>query len=208
MNEGYIYCFSNPTMNGIVKIGRTDRDPKIRVQELSTTGVPLPFKIEVAIKVSNYKEKEKILHTLMSQYTERINPNREFFRISVEEVKVFFSLMDGEYWYEKKNEELDDEQEFIETNENIAIEKCRDMTKCFTDGQCIRHVIGINKIWIGIYNSLQNGIIYNKKTYSSLSSFAKAHNKFELPHRITNTANGWTECECQINEKWISTNSF
>jgi len=52
---------------------------------------------------------------------------------------------------------------------------CRDMTKCFANGQRIRHAIG-NKIWIGIYDSSQNGIICNKdEFFKSLSGFVETH---------------------------------
>ena len=82
------------------------------------------------------------------------------------------------------------------------------MTKCFTHGQRIRHRIGINRIWIGTYDSSKNGIVYNENYYSTLSEMAKAHNKVELPHRLSNTANGWKECECEVDGIWISTFSL
>ena len=48
---------------------------------------------------------------------------------------------------------------------------CRDSKKCFTHGQRIRHTIGINKTWIGIYEEGQ-GIVHNGITYNSISKFA------------------------------------
>jgi len=76
------------------------------------------------------------------------------------------------------------------------------MSKCFTNGQRIRHKIGINKIWIGIYDSSNNGIIYNDEFYKSLSNFALCHNRTYNPHRIS--TNGWAECECEIDGEWVS----
>jgi len=45
MNEhGIVYVLTNPTMPGLVKIGKTSRDSVMaRLSELYTTGVPLPF---------------------------------------------------------------------------------------------------------------------------------------------------------------------
>ena len=38
-----VYALNNPAMPGIVKIGKTDRDnPMVRMNELYSTGVPLP----------------------------------------------------------------------------------------------------------------------------------------------------------------------
>ncbi len=216
MTDGYIYCFSNPVMPGILKVGMTERTPEVRLVEANASDTwrpPTPYKIEFAKKVSDASGKEKTLHTLLEQYTERINPRREFFRVSPEEVRKFFDLMDGEMWTETHVEEEEDEEEDTSADpaprvKQASVKGCRDMTKCFTNGQRIRHTIGINKTWIGTYDSSKNGIVCDGKTYYTLSELAKAHNKNELPHRITNTANGWKECECEVDEKWISTYSL
>lgn len=216
MTEGYVYCLSNPEMRGILKIGMTDRTPEERVKELFTSGVPSPFKIEFAKKVKNPREKEAILHQLLENYHERVYSRREFFRVSPEEVRKFFELMEGEWWADARTargeEEEDDDDAADEEESSVEtgarVKGCRDMKKCFTHGQRIRHRIGINRIWIGTYDSSKNGIVYNEKYYSTLSEMAKAHNKVELPHRLTNTANGWKECECEVDGIWISTHSL
>ena len=108
MTDGYIYCFSNPCMPGILKVGMTERTPVIRLGEANASDTwrpPTPYKIEFSKKVSDASGKEKTLHTLLEQYTERINPRREFFRVSQEEVRKFFDLMDGEMWGETRVEE-------------------------------------------------------------------------------------------------------
>ena len=158
----------------------------------------------------NPKQKETTLHSLLSQYTERINPKREFFRVSSEEVKTFFDLIDGDLWVKEDPEEEEEEEEEynLSTISNSSpVVKCRDMRKCFTNGQRIRHTIGINKTWIGIYDSSKNGIIYNGKMYqgrSPLNQFAKSHYETERNDRGSNV-NAWSECECEVNEQWIST---
>ena len=221
MTDGYIYCFSNLSMPGILKVGMTERTPEVRLSEANASDTwrpPTPYKIEFAKKVSNPSQKEKTLHTLLEQYTDRIHPRREFFRVSQEEVHKFFDLMDGEMWVEtreeEKDEEEDEEEEEDTSSESVPrvkvtdLKGCRDMTKCFTNGQRIRHTIGINKTWIGTYDSSKNGIVCDGKSYHSLSEMAKTHNKMELPHRLTNNANGWKECECEVGGKWISTYSL
>lgn len=247
MSDGYIYCFSNSAMPGILKIGMTDRNPNVRLNEANSSDTwrpPTPYKIEFAKRVSNPKQKEQILHKLLSQYTERINPRREFFRVSSEEVKTFFEIMDGELWKEEEEDKTgsleDEEQDSSEEDEKFyeykedsgtsresvgysaeyctgskeqytkisstlgLLKGCRDMKNCFTDKQRIRHVIGINKTWIGVYNSQMNVIIHNEKHYKSLSGFAEAHYSIDRTDRVK-SANGWKECECEVNGKWIST---
>ena len=239
--EGYIYCFSNLSMTGILKIGMTERTPEIRLKEANMSDTwrpPTPYKIEFAKKVNNPKQKEKTLHILLSQYTERINPKREFFRVSLEEVKTFFDLMDGEFWIkntiidneivdneivdnktdETETDETETDDENDETDENETDEKneelikdlkikgCRDMKKCFTNGQKIKHTIGINKIWIGTYDLFNNTILYDGRVYggrSPINQFVISHYQFERPDRVS--VNAWSECECEINGEWIST---
>jgi hypothetical protein len=78
--EGIIYIISNPAMPGIIKIGKTTQeDVKIRMKELYTSGVPVPFKCVYAAKVENIDEVERALHIAFSPY--RLNPRREFFEI-------------------------------------------------------------------------------------------------------------------------------
>jgi len=189
-------------MPGILKIGMTERTPDVRLNEANNSDTwrpPAPYKIEFAKRVSNHKQKEVILHKLLSQYTEHINPKREFFRVSLEEVKTFFDLMDGDLWVKKIIEEEEEE----ETTHTTKL-GCRDVTKCFINGQRIRHTIGINKTWIGVYDSSKNGIICDGKFYKTLSGFAATHYSIDRTDRVK-SANGWKECECEVNEKWIST---
>lgn len=100
-DTGYIYCFSNPSMQGIVKVGMTERSPDIRLHEANSSDTwrpPTPYVLEFAKQVSWPKQKERTLHTLLTQYTERVNPKREFFRVSPGDVRTFFDLIDGIMW--------------------------------------------------------------------------------------------------------------
>jgi len=99
--KGYIYCMSNPSMPGIMKIGMTMRTPEERLKEANkhdTFKPPTLYQIDFAKEVLNPKIKEGILHDLLERYTERINPQREFFRVSSTEVYRFFQLVDGAWW--------------------------------------------------------------------------------------------------------------
>ena len=214
---GWVYCFSNPSMPGILKVGMTERMPEIRLAEANASDTwrpPTPYKIEFAKKVSNASEKEKTLHILLEQYTDRIHPRREFFRVSPEEVRTFFDLMDGEMWVKTcVKEEEKEEDNYSETTPRVKVSDvigCRDMTKCFTDGQSIRHTIGINKTWTGTYDYSKNGIVYDGKLYcgrSPLNQFAKSHYETERNDRVSNV-NAWIECECEVDGKWIPTKSL
>ena len=63
---GFVYIMSNPAFPGLLKIGRSRKDPTIdRVNELSlSVGVPQPFKVEYSAFVEN----NELLETLVLDY--------------------------------------------------------------------------------------------------------------------------------------------
>jgi hypothetical protein len=94
MSFGYVYVMSNPSMPGLYKIGCTTRLIDERLQEANqpNTWIPTPFLLEFAKFVVNPQQKEMTVHKILTK--ERINPNREFFRADIEQVKLLFDLMD------------------------------------------------------------------------------------------------------------------
>jgi hypothetical protein len=90
-----VYVLSNPAMPGLVKIGRTaGQDATARIDQLYTTGVPVPFKLEFACKVENAEEVEKAFHIAFGPH--RVNPKREFFKIGPEQAIAVLRLLHTE----------------------------------------------------------------------------------------------------------------
>jgi hypothetical protein len=90
-----VYVLTNPAMPGLVKIGRTDNtDANIRISQLYTTGVPVPFTLEYACKVGNPDVVEKALHIAFGP--QRTNPKREFFNIEPEQAIAILRLLNTE----------------------------------------------------------------------------------------------------------------
>lgn len=79
--QQYLYVMSNPSMPGLVKIGKTATSPKQRRLELHSTGVPTPFVLELSVEVDDCHASERAAHSVLAKY--RVTDNREFFRISV-----------------------------------------------------------------------------------------------------------------------------
>jgi|TARA_B100000315_G_C14469825_1_gene537770 hypothetical protein len=80
-------------MPGLVKIGKTS-NLQNRLNNLFSTGVPLPFRCVYAKKVKNYSYIESKLHDGLRSVRE--NLNREFFRIAEDEVINFLKMVVGE----------------------------------------------------------------------------------------------------------------
>jgi hypothetical protein len=78
--EGFVYLLSNPSMPGMVKIGRTIRDPAKRAAELtSSSGVPTPFHLEGYVLSPDAVKTEAAVHRAVKG--RRVNSRREFFHI-------------------------------------------------------------------------------------------------------------------------------
>ena len=107
MQYGIVYLLTNPCMPGLVKIGMTTQeDIDKRMKELYTTGVPVPFECQFACKVKNTDcaKIEKALHTAFDP--QRVNKNREFFRINVEQAKAILELFHHTDVTENVSEEI------------------------------------------------------------------------------------------------------
>ena len=89
--EGSVYVLTNPAMPNMVKIGKTTRNVELRLADLYSTGVPLPFECEYAAKVKDVDKTEKAFHTAFEP--SRVNPKREFFNINPEQAIAVLSLM-------------------------------------------------------------------------------------------------------------------
>ena len=83
MPKGFVYIFSNPAMPGLLKIGYTGRIPTDRANELSSTGVPVPFEVEYYCIVEEASDIETQVHAHLAVV--RRSADREFFRVSVRE---------------------------------------------------------------------------------------------------------------------------
>ena len=88
---GYVYIISNIGSfgEGVFKIGVTRRDnPEDRIRELSSASVPFRFDTHVFIFSKNAYELESELHDRFDkQRVNKVNMRKEFFRISIDDVK-------------------------------------------------------------------------------------------------------------------------
>jgi T5orf172 domain len=84
---GYIYVLINPSMEGLVKVGKTTRNPQDRVEELSSsTGVPTPFILVYQEYFEDCSKAELMIHQILESKNARISKNREFFKAQPYEV--------------------------------------------------------------------------------------------------------------------------
>jgi hypothetical protein len=86
MGGGYVYILTNSAMPGIVKIGSTKLSPEARARQLSTTGVPAPFRVIAYQKVEDELRVERELQSLFSK--QRVHPRREFYETTIEEAQA------------------------------------------------------------------------------------------------------------------------
>ena len=84
--DSWVYILSNPTMPNMFKIGYTKNTPDERAKQISNaTGVALPYKVEWAFHCyDGFGLEQEVHHKLDSC---RVNGNREFFEIPLDEAK-------------------------------------------------------------------------------------------------------------------------
>ena len=115
-----VYVLTNPAMRGLVKIGcTTNEDANIRIGQLYTTGVPVPFTLEFACRVENAKEVERALHLAFGP--DRINPQREFFSIDPEQAIAILRLLHTE----DATSEIIQQPSALDAQSEVAAEELR-----------------------------------------------------------------------------------
>jgi hypothetical protein len=205
---GYLYCISNQAIPEILKIGYTERDPLIRLSEANqqdTWKPPLPYVIEFARKVSECKEKEKVIHKLL----EDKKIKNEFFRENKGKVKLMFELMDGEWWSNSNDcsprtprntiiTSCDGDTESNFSNSRTMRKRTKDY---FYNGLKVRHIIG-NDTLIGIYNGSLERIESEGHRFKDIHEFIHHHeDKTKTPRKTGK--NNWKECSCEVGGQWI-----
>jgi T5orf172 domain len=86
INAGYIYILINPSLSGLLKIGKTTRLPEERAKGLSdATGVPTPFIVAFDEYFEDCDYAEQYFYSLLQQRGLRIAENREFFSIPLKD---------------------------------------------------------------------------------------------------------------------------
>jgi len=87
MNDrGYVYVLMNPSMEDLVKIGKSTKNPSLRAKELSsTTGVPTPFVVAYHCYFESCTNAERFVHSFLEEKGYRVSQNREFFKIPIKD---------------------------------------------------------------------------------------------------------------------------
>jgi hypothetical protein len=84
VGAGYLYLLVNRSMPGLVKIGKTTREPGERMRELGgVTGVPTPFELVFKVFVDDCSAAERLVHERLERH--RVSTRREFFDVSTDE---------------------------------------------------------------------------------------------------------------------------
>lgn len=196
---GYICCFSNELFPTYLKICITKITPEEEVHNMNvcidSNILPTPYYHVYSICV----HKPKKIMKYMKKHLEE--PYNGLYQTSIERVKSL--ILDSVMLHPKTlcNEEDED-------TKDSDSEKGINLNDIFRDNQKIRHKIK-NSIWKAVYDEelnqivcyKKNGLPFEEEYYTSLSDFAMEHHRHENPSR--KTANGWVECECKKNKKWV-----
>ncbi len=91
MAVGKVYILVNPFLEGILKIGKTNRSSEERASELSGTSVPGRYIVLFDEDYADCDLAEKLIHQELSEY--RVNHKREFFKVAPKvAVRAFYKI--------------------------------------------------------------------------------------------------------------------
>ena len=89
---GFVYAFVCPSMQGIVKIGATEREVVERLRDANSSDTwrpPEPYVVACYAQVDDPFAVERQIHAALSEL--RINRRREFFRATEDEVRALIA---------------------------------------------------------------------------------------------------------------------
>lgn len=135
MTCGFLYILSNPNMPGLIKVGKTTRDPSERVKELSSaTGVPTPFLLVYYQPVADCDAAESWAHLELERRGYRPNADREFFMAPVHEaVEVLNAARSVMGLAEVRTFDLNRESP-SDTNDNALADELFQLALSYLDG--------------------------------------------------------------------------
>lgn len=120
---GNVYVISNIGSfgEGVFKIGMTRRlVPAERIQELGDASVPFPFDVHMMIACENAPTLENELHRRFTNLRmNKVNFRKEFFRVSLDEIRTVVEDLHGEVEYQAEPEALQYRESLSMTNEQF-----------------------------------------------------------------------------------------
>lgn len=93
MNPGYVYILINPSMPGLIKIGKTLRDSRERARQLRTTGIPTPFQVAFEIFSEEHDNLEASIHRELIDF--KVSADREFFRYPMDKAILLLQKLNS-----------------------------------------------------------------------------------------------------------------
>lgn len=96
VSSGYVYILTNPSLKGMVKIGKTRRPVNTRSKELYNTAIPTEFVEFASLKTSKYAQVEELVHRILTKLTrKRVSEKREFYKIKPQEALEILTDVSG-----------------------------------------------------------------------------------------------------------------
>jgi hypothetical protein len=139
MVKGWLYIIINRAIPGLVKIGYSLKDPKLRAQELNHTGAPHPYEAIYEVLVYEPRAQEHDIHKHLNNKRE----GKEWFRLTpCEAVRNIRDVLGGDpEEYEEPEEPEEPEEEIIEEAILCEYAGCNSESKRGLNGHryCIRH---------------------------------------------------------------------
>lgn len=188
-------------MPGIYKIGFTERTVKERLKEANSSNTwspPHQYEILFSAKVEDAKNKEGIIHKILSVY--RVRPDREFFkdvpRIMIEGIFELVRIPEEEEIPKINLDQISIVKKTVNTPRSGEIR----FENYMTDGQLIRHKL-LDSVLEGIYDEKIKKVKCRTREFYTLTDFVRYHE--ETKNSKPKGSFLWKECEIEENGVWV-----
>ncbi|BAZ93775.1 DNA polymerase elongation subunit [Thiohalobacter thiocyanaticus] len=134
MAFGFIYVLVNDSLP-YLKVGKTQRSPEQRAAELSSTGVPTPYKVAYSRYVENCDQLELQIHRKLS--SKRVSHNREFFTESLTNVVELIESMASPL---QESDELPQDWNPLDYIKDLAYSRKEEEERCIDEETLYRNI--------------------------------------------------------------------
>ena len=173
--RGWVYVVTNISLEGLVKIGYTLKDPSLRAKELRSSGIPNNYNVIYEVLTTNPREVEQEVHSILKEYRE----NKEWFRCSVSKsINTIQSLVMENIIYEQTYDITVETKTHPDTQTHDNNKKeTQNQLKISTLEEYLKSQDNINKCDRSIDKQQRDA--YNHRHSSLLKEF-KSNNHFTL----------------------------
>jgi len=120
--KGWVYIVINRSLNGLVKVGFSTKDPVLRISDFNNAGLPYEHELVYCALVDNPYEIEQKVHSHLKTHKE----NKEWFKCSIVTALSAVREIATTIYHEDKSSLLQEILDVEQNDSHITLDKSND----------------------------------------------------------------------------------